>query len=93
MRFCVFLCVLRALCNHSSNLSARTLCGGDIKVLISTATQHHCHCEDTSDTSMLEDVKETDLKKSEVGSFGCISCMQHTFIANVQLVSFGEIQG
>ncbi len=47
----VFLCVLGAQCNHSSNLSARSLCVGDIKVLISTVTQHQCHCEDTSDTS------------------------------------------
>lgn len=34
----VFLCVLRAQCNHSSNLSAWSLCVGDIKVLISTVT-------------------------------------------------------
>lgn len=47
----VFLCVLGAQCNHSSNLSARNLCVGDIKVLISTVTQHQCHCEDTNDTS------------------------------------------
>ncbi|MEQ2251101.1 hypothetical protein ILYODFUR_007494, partial [Ilyodon furcidens] len=47
----VFLCVLGAQCNHSSNLSARILCVGDIKVLISTVTQHQCHCEDTSNTS------------------------------------------
>lgn len=26
--------------NHSSNLSARSLCVGDIKVLISTGSQH-----------------------------------------------------
>lgn len=47
----VSLCVLGAQCNHSSNLSARNLCVGDIKVLISTVTQHQCHCEDTNDTS------------------------------------------
>lgn len=54
---CMSLCVL-CFCvfwelgkNHGSNLSARILCVGDIKVLISTVTQHQCHCEDTNDTS------------------------------------------
>lgn len=44
-------CFHGSQCNHSSNLSARILCVGDIKVLISTVTQHQCHCEDTSNTS------------------------------------------
>lgn len=50
---CVYVCSCfrGAQCNHSSNLSARILCVGDIKVLISTVTQHQCHCEDTSNTS------------------------------------------
>lgn len=47
----VFQCVVGAQCNHSSNLSARSPCVGDIKVLISTVTQHQCHCEDTNDTA------------------------------------------
>lgn len=52
--FCVLLhlCVFcGAQCNHSSNLSARNLCVGDIKVLISAATRRQCHCEDTDNTS------------------------------------------
>lgn len=53
----VFLCVLGAQCNHSSNLSARILCVGDIKVLISTVTQHQCHCEDTSNTSTAQSLQ------------------------------------
>ena len=54
---CVCVCIIvfmrfhGAQCNHSSNLSARSLCVGDIKVLISTVTQHQCHCEETDDTS------------------------------------------
>lgn len=40
LHLCVFF---GAQCNHSSNLSARNLCVGDIKVLISAATQRQCH--------------------------------------------------
>ena len=47
----VFMRFHGAQCNHSSNLSARSLCVGDIKVLISTVTQHQCHCEETNNTS------------------------------------------
>lgn len=49
-RVCCSTCVSVRVCqcNRSSWLCVRVaVCVGDIKVLISTATQHQCHCEGT----------------------------------------------
>lgn len=49
-RVCCSTCVSVRVCqcNRSSWLYVRVaVCVGDIKVLISTATQHQCHCEGT----------------------------------------------